>query len=162
MAQVDYFLKLDGIKGEAKADGKTDQIQLESWSFGASQQGTHGSGGGGGAGKVLMQDVHFVKYMDKSSPKLFAACSAGTHIASAVLTARKAGDKPLEFLEIKLTDCLVSSYQSGGSGEASVVPTDQFSLNFSKVEVNYVEQNAKGGAGEPVKAGFDVKANKKL
>jgi type VI secretion system secreted protein Hcp len=161
MAQVDYFLKLDGIKGETKATGKEGQLELDSFSWGETQSGSHSSGGGGGAGKVSMQDLHFTKRLDTSSVQLAQACAAGTHIAEATLTARKAGDKPLDFFEVKLTDVLVSSYQTGGSSHGDIVPTDQASLNFAKIQWTYFEQTAKGGAGSPVKGGYDVKANKK-
>jgi type VI secretion system secreted protein Hcp len=61
-----------------------------------------------------------------------------------------------------MSDLLVSSYQTGGSGHSDIVPTDQCSLNFSKIEWEYKPQDAKGGVGGPVKAGFDVSAGKKV
>ena len=42
------------------------------------------------------------------------------------------------------------------------MPVEQFSLNYSKIEVSYTPQSATGKAGTPIQAGFDVKANKKL
>jgi type VI protein secretion system component Hcp len=39
---------------------------------------------------------------------------------------------------------------------------DQISLNFSKIEMGYKEQKADGTLGGEVKAGWDVKANKKV
>src|SRR3712207_8560183 len=38
--------------------------------------------GGGGAGKVTMQDFHFTMKMNKASPKLMLACAQGDHIRS--------------------------------------------------------------------------------
>jgi type VI secretion system secreted protein Hcp len=55
---------------------------------------------------------------------------------------------------------LVSSYQTGGSSASDIVPTDQFSLNFSKIEFEYKEQKADGTLAGPVKAGWDLKQNK--
>src|SRR5262245_36578593 len=54
MAAVDYFLVIDGVKGESHDDKMKAKgaIDLESWSWGESQSGAHGAGGGGGAGKV--------------------------------------------------------------------------------------------------------------
>ena len=49
MAAVDYFLKVDGIQGESKADKHKDEIDIESFSWGATQSGTFAVGGGGGA-----------------------------------------------------------------------------------------------------------------
>jgi len=162
MAAVDYFLKIDGVEGESQDHKHKSEIQLESWSWGESQMGTHSGGGGGGAGKVSMQDFHFVKKVDKSTPKLFLACATGEHIKKAVLTCRKAGGKQDAFLVVTMQDLLVSSYQTGGSGHSDIVPTDQISMNFSKIEWEYKEQKPDGSFGGSVKAGYDVKANKKL
>lgn len=160
MAAVDYFLKIKGIEGESKDDKHKNEIDLESWSWGASQSGTHAGGGGGGAGKVSMQDFHFVMKMNKATPKLFLACANGKHIDEALLTCRKAGEKQQEYLVIKFTDLLVSSYQTGGSAHGDVIPTDQISFNFAKIEFEYKEQQKDGSLGGAIKAHYDVKTNK--
>ena len=160
MAAVDYFLKLDGIEGESFDSKHKGEIDIESWSWGESQTGTHAGGGGGGAGKVVMQDFHFVMKVNKASPKLLLACATGQHIKEAVLLCRKAGKEQQEFLKIKFSDCLVSSYQTGGSGGASIIPMDQISLNFSKLEYEYKEQKPDGSLGGAVKAGYNLKENK--
>jgi len=162
MAAVDYFLKLDGIDGEATDAKNKNSIDVESWSWGESQSGTHSAGGGGGAGKVSMQDFHFVMKINKSSPKLMLACATGQHIKKAVLTCRKAGGKQEDFLVMTFSDLLVSSYQTGGSGHSDIVPTDQISLNFSKIEFEYKPQDSTGKVGSPIKTGYDIKLNKKL
>ncbi len=162
MAQVDYFLKLKGIEGEAPDAKHKNEIEIVSFSWGESNSGSHAAGGGGGAGKVSMQDVHFVISYCKASPKLLLACATGEHIPEGLLTCRKAGQLQQEYLKYKFTDLLVSSYQTGGSSPGSIVPTDQFSLNFARIEVEYAEQKADGSLGTPVKAGYDVKLNKKV
>jgi type VI secretion system secreted protein Hcp len=162
MAQVDFFLKLDGIKGEATDSKHKGEIEVESWSWGETNTGTMSSGGGGGAGKVVMQDVHIVKRFDTASPVLIMSCATGKHIKEGVLTCRKAGGEQQEYLTIKLTDVLVSSYQSGGSGSGGVVPVDQVSMNFAKIEIEYKAQKPDGTLDAPVKQGYDLKANKKI
>jgi type VI secretion system secreted protein Hcp len=160
-AAVDYFLKLDGIDGESADSKHKNEIDVESWSWGATQGGTMAYGGGGGAGKVQMNDFHFVMRTNKSSPKLFLSCATGQHIKKAVLTVRKAGGEQVEYLKVTFSDVLVSSFQTGGSG-GDVVPTDQISLNFSKIEISYAPQDAKGGIGSPVMAGYDLKSAQKV
>lgn len=161
MAAVDYFLKLDGIPGESTDDKHKGEIDLQSFSFGVSQGGTFSRGGGGGAGKASFQDFHFTKEMDKASPKLMLACATGDHIAKATLVCRKAGGTQEEYLKIEFGDVLVSSYQVGGSSGGGALPTDQFSLNYGKIEQEYKEQTSKGSLAGSVKAGWDLKANKK-
>ena len=156
---VDYFLKVGDIEGESTDKEFKHNIDIESFSWGVSNPGSAPGGGGGGAGKASFQDFSFVTKVAKASPELLLASASGKHIDKAVLTGRRAGERQFTFLKVTLTDVLVSSYQEAG-GEADV-PIDSFSLNFSKIEVEYLSQ---GGKAEQIssKAGWDLKANKKL
>lgn len=161
MAVVDYFLKIDGIDGESTDSKHKNSIDVQSWSWGETNTGDAANRGGMGAGKVSMQDFHFVMHVNKATPKLMEACASGQHIKTAELTCRKAGKEQQEYYKIKLSDLIVSSYQGGGS-QGEVVPVDQISLNFSKLEIEYKEQKPDGTLGGAVKAGWDLKANKKV
>jgi type VI secretion system secreted protein Hcp len=161
MAQVDYFLKIDGVEGESTDDKHKSEIDLQSWSWGENNSGSHVAGGGGGAGKVVMQDFHFVMKTNKASPKLLLACATGEHIKKAVLTCRKAGGEQQEYMTMTLSDLLVSSFQTSGS-QGDVIPMDQISLNYSKIEYEYKPQTEKGTLGAAVKVGYDLKLNKKV
>ncbi len=160
MAAVDYFLKIEGIEGESQDDKHKNEIDIESWSWGETQSGSHAYGGGGGAGKVSMQDFNFAMHANKASPKLLLACATGQHIANALLTCRKAGKQQQEYMKIKFTDLLVSSYQTGGSGGQNLVPVDQITLNFSKIEYEYYPQKKDGTLDAKVPVWYDLKANK--
>jgi type VI secretion system secreted protein Hcp len=162
MAVVDYFLKIDGIQGESADSKHKGEIDVESWSWGESQGGSMAFGGGGGAGKVQMQDFHFVMKVNKATPKLLIACATGEHIKKAELTCRKAGKEQQEFLKYTFTDILISAYQTGGASSGSVIPNDQISFNYAKIEVEYKEQKSDGSLGGPVKVGYDLKAMKKV
>ncbi len=156
---VDMFIKIDGIEGESKDKSHTNEIDVLAWSWGLSQSGTFHAGGGGGAGKVNIQDISFTKWLDKASPELMLACSNGKHIKEATLTVRKAGEKPLEYLVIKLEKLLVSSASTGGSGGEDRL-TENVTLNFAKVKVEYQEQDGKGGPkGGKVTYSWDVEQN---
>jgi len=162
MAQGDFFLKIDGIDGESKDSKHQGSLELDSWSWGETNQGSFHAYGGGGAGKVSMQDFHFVINAGKHSPKVMEHCATGQHIPSGLLTVRKAGGEQQEFLKIKFTDLLISSYQIGATKHGEILPTDQISFNFSKIEFEYKPQDEKGQLGGAVKAGYDLKANKKV
>jgi type VI secretion system secreted protein Hcp len=159
---VDYFLKLEGIEGESMDHKHKNEIDLLSFSWGETQTGSHAVGGGGGAGKVSMQDFHFVMKTNKASPKLLIACATGDHIKKAIMTCRKAGKEQQEFLKYTFYDLLVSSYQTGGSSSGDEIPLDQISLNYTKVEYEYREQQADGTLKGPVKVGYDLKAMKEI
>ncbi len=160
MAAVDFYLKLDGIDGESADHKHKGSIDIESFSCGVTQMGAHGAGGGGGAGKASFNDFHFTMKVNKATPKLMLACATGEHIKKAVLIARKAGKDQQEYMKVTMSDILVSSYQTGGSEGSNTLPSDQISINFAKIEVEYKEQKADGTLGGSIKAGYDVKANK--
>lgn len=162
MSSVDYFLKIDGIDGESHDSKHKGEIDLESWSWGCSQSGSSAGGGGGGAGKVAMQDFHFVMKVNKATPKLILACASGQHIKNAILTCRKAGGQQEEFLKYTFGDVLISSYQTGGSGGSEIIPTEQISFNYAKMEIEYKEQKPDGTLGGAIKAGWDLKTNTKV
>ena len=157
----DYLLEIEGIKGESSDAKHKDTIEIESFSWGATQGTTRSAGGGGGAGKVQFQDFSFVKATDQSSPALFLAVATGRHIKKAVLFVRKAGGEQQEYMKVTLEDCLVSSFkatpQAPGVGQ-----TESVSLDFAKITFEYRRQLPDGSLGGPVKTGYDLKANKKL
>ena len=156
---VDYFLKIDGIEGDSSDAKQKGAIELQSFSGGETRQASH-AGGGGGAGKVSMQDFHFVTTISKASPKLLLACASGQHLKHATLVARKAGKDQQEFLVYKFTDVLVSSYQTAGVDD--LLPTDQVSLSFARIDIEYRPQRPDGSLDAPVKASWDLKANKRV
>ena len=160
MAAVDYFIKFDGIKGESTDAQRKDMIEVESWSWGESRPVGAQAGGGAGAGKVSMQDFHFVMRLNRASPALMKACATGQHIKMATLSGRKAGKDQQDYLTFKFHDVLISSFMTGGSEHADVVPTDQVSLNFAKIEVEYKQQKPDGSLVPGDKFGFDLKAQK--
>jgi type VI secretion system secreted protein Hcp len=159
----DAFLKIDTIDGESQDSKHSKEIQLLSFSFGADQPGSSSMGGGAGTGKVNMHDLSVLKQVDKASPKLLVACATGQHISSAVLTARKAGGDQQDYMIVTLSDVIVSSVQaSGHAGGADGAPSEQVSLNFSKINFEYKEQGADGSLKGTVAGGFDVKTMKKV
>jgi len=154
------FLKLDGIKGESLDHKHAGEIHIESWSWGMSQTGAHGAGGGGGAGKVSVHDISITKFVDKASPALMLHCCSGKHIPNGLVTVRKAGDKPLEYLKMKLTDIIISGVQNAGHG--GDILTENVTLNFAKFHIEYQEQKSDGSGSPGGEMGWDVKANQKI
>ena len=156
---IDMFIKLEKIDGEAQDKAHKNEIDILAWSWGMSQSGTTHMGSGGGAGKVNVQDLSFTKYVDASSHAIQLACYKGTHLATADLVIRKAGDNPLEYIKINMEDVLVTSVSMGGSGGEDRL-TENITLNFSKVKYVYTMQAVKGGAeGGEKTAAWDIAEN---
>jgi type VI secretion system secreted protein Hcp len=156
---VDMFLKITDVKGESKDSKHSGEIQIESFSWGATQLGTSAQGSGAGGGKVSMQDFHFVMSSNSASPTLFLFCANGKHLKEAALTCRKAGGTQNDFLKVTMTDVLVSSFQTGGS-QSGEIPMDQISINYSKIEIDYLTQDEKGITKSAGKKWWDMKTNK--
>ena len=157
---VDIFLQVGALKGESKDSVHKDKIDILAWSFGCSNSGTAHVGGGAGAGKVNVQDISCTKYIDKTSPDLMLAACNGKHFPDALLIVRKAGEKPVEYLKIKMTDVLITSISTGGSGGEDRL-TENVSLNFAKFKLDYTPQKQDGSADATVSMGWDIAANVK-
>jgi len=150
----------NGIDGESKRDGHKGEIDVLAWSWGASNSGSFHEGGGGGTGKCNVQDLSFTKWIDKSSPILYLKCCDGTHIDEVTLTCQKAGTEALVYFKIVLKKVMVTSVSTGGSGGEDRL-TENVTLNFAHIDIEYQEQNEKGGKeGGAVTYKWDIEAGK--
>jgi len=158
---VDYFMKIDNVDGESKDKKYVNWIELESWSWGASQAGTQAFGGGGGSGKVSMQDFHFTKKIDKSTFALLEHCATGKHFNSCKMIARKAGGTQQDYMVVEMKQVLVGSYNTGGQGAAGGgdLPMEQVSMNFAEIEITYSIQDDKGIATRAGSFKYNQKEN---
>jgi type VI secretion system secreted protein Hcp len=158
---VDMFMKLEGITGESADSKHSGEIDVLAWSWGISNSGSAHVGGGAGAGKANFQDLSFTKYVDLATTPLMLAVANGKHVSKATLVVRKAGETPLEYITITMTECLISSVSTGGSGGEDRL-TENVSLNFAKVEVAYKEQSKTGGAAGTGDFKWDIVGNAKF
>lgn len=150
-ARQGHFLAIADIAGESTDTDHPEEIEVLSWSWGATQVGGSSSGSGAAAGKVNVSDISITKVIDRSSPTLFLKCAQGTHIPEAIITVRSANRT--DYLVITLEDVLVSSYQTGGSLQDV---TEQVSLRFGKITMEYVPLQSDGTPGAPVSASWNV------
>ena len=144
----DMFLKLSGIKGESQDSKHKDEIEILSWSWGMST----------GTGKVkrgtiapqCIQDLQLTKLTDSASPQLIMNGVLGQVAKEGTLTMRKAGKDQQEFLIIKMSDVLVTSYQTGGNAGSETNLVDAVTLNFSSISGEYKTQRDDGSLSSPV------------
>jgi type VI secretion system secreted protein Hcp len=157
-AALDMFLDIPGIPGESVDIVHKDQIDVLAWGWGMSNPGTVQAGGGAGAGKANFQDLSVTKYVDKASPLLMADCAKGSHVDKATLFVRKAGKVPIEYIKIQLTNVLVRSVSTGGSGGEDRL-TENISLNFAQMQMDYVPTKPDGSADPAVSFKWDIASN---
>jgi type VI secretion system secreted protein Hcp len=141
---IEYHLKLGTIKGESASTKHMDEIELLSWSWGATNPTTI-VGSGMSAGKVSMSDLSFTKHVDKSSPKLLELCVTGKHMDDATLYASKqtGGKTPEDYLTLKFKEVYVSSFQAGGSSGEDV-GAESVSITYGSVNYDYKLQDKAG------------------
>lgn len=159
----DYFLKIDGIEGESQDARHRGEIVLDAWSFGGTAEGMVGgkpsapARSGVASGRFSAQDFQFTAKVSKASPKLFETCVTGARLREAAMSARKAGAEQQDYLRIRLSDVVISSYQQGGSSASGDVPVDQVSCSFARIEIEYKEQRPDGSLGGSVSVMFDLR-----
>jgi type VI secretion system secreted protein Hcp len=139
-------------------------FEIYSFSFGASNPVTLGSGtGGGGAGKVSISSFNIMKRTDKASPKLFAACCAGGHFNKAIVSLRKAGPESAKaggvYLEYTFHKVFIESIQWSGSAGGDDYPTESVSFGFGAIEIGYKPQKPDGTLDTKVPATWSVIKN---
>jgi type VI secretion system secreted protein Hcp len=154
---VDYFLKLDGIQGESQVADHKDEIQILSWSWGATQVSSVAGTGGSGAGKADLSDFSIMAYFDKSTPKFFKSICAGTHIKTGTMSAIKAGADGKPYLKVDFKELFVHSLQISGSSE---IPSVSISFSYNEIKIDYSTQNEQGNLASTGPVTYNTKESK--
>jgi type VI secretion system secreted protein Hcp len=143
------FLSLSGAKagaiaGEAQDSDHKNEIEVLGWSWGMA--GKRDVSSGLPSGRTTIRELSIIKRVDKASAPLMSACRSN-EIVKGVLTLRKAGKAPLEYLKISFENGLVNSYDVQ-AGDASGSPTlvERVSFSFQKITVEYTPQGPDGRA----------------
>ena len=155
---VDYFLKVEGLTGPSFDEKHPGAFELKDWSFGVENPTTIGSATGGArAGKVRFNEFTIKKTTDAASPLFFKNCCTGAHYKTVTLYCRKAGAEQNDFMKVRFSDVLVSSYANGLAGGEP--PDDDIALNYAKLQMT---SDPTTFAVNPVTGGtlvFDPKTN---
>jgi type VI secretion system secreted protein Hcp len=142
------FLSVKGaqhgqISGEALDSQHKGEIEVLGWSWG--MQGTPSLGGSSPSGKSTIRELRIVKRVDKASTALMSALRTNETIKQAVLTLRKAGKTPLEYLKITIEQGRIVSLEiEAGDTSGSSTLVEKVSFSFNKIEVEYTPQGADG------------------
>jgi type VI secretion system secreted protein Hcp len=145
MAASDYYLLINGVTGESQAVGMTNYIELDSFSFGASNAADVG-GKGLSAGKASLSDFSCSCGLDSASYQILKDLYTGAHISTATFAGRKTGGggTPYLYLQVIMTNCFITSHSLGGGGTG--VPSQSFSLAYEQIEYQYYTQDTSSGS----------------
>jgi len=153
-AAVDMFLKIDGIVGESTDKQHAGEMDVLAWSWGEST-GTARTRHGVGPVSCIT-DLSLTKFVDSASPALIMDGMTGKISQTAVLTVRKAGERPVEYFTLTMKNVTISSYQTGGYGGEDRL-TENIVLHFSSLHGEYHPQKPDGTQGPAIT--FDITEN---
>jgi len=141
----DAYLLIAGVNGESQATGMTNNIELDSWSWGAACPADVGNKGLS-AGKPHLSDFNCSFSLDAASFQLVANLTKGTHIAGATFTGRKAGGggTPYNYLVITFTNVFIAAFSTGGG--SSGIPSASLSLAYEQIQYQYYTQDTSSGS----------------
>ncbi len=157
---ADMFLKVEGIDGESTDDKHADWIEVLSFNQGVTQQASSiaSSSGGGATQRADFQDLSIAKLLDKATPKLLLACAKGEHIPTVKLELCRAGGDKMTYMEIEMTNVIISSVGIGGGGGEA---TESVTFDYGKIKWNYIKQKrADGSPGGNIPAAWNLELNK--
>jgi type VI secretion system secreted protein Hcp len=147
----DYFLKIDGIDGEAQDTVHGKEVRLLDFSFSMSTRADRAQHA---VGKMVIENASFSAPIDQSYPLLMKALTENKNIAKVVLTCRKAGKTQEDFLVATLLQVRVSDCRLEGTIS---VPTMTFKMAFTDVTFDYREQTDRGILGGALSATLTVR-----
>jgi type VI secretion system secreted protein Hcp len=133
-AAYDAFLQIEGIPGESIDNAHAGWIDVQAVGSGIARPTDLTTSN--------WDALRVIKPIDKSSPLLFRACAAGEVIPRAILELVRGQPERRRYYRIVLENVLISSVHT--AAEAGDVPTEQVSLNFSKITWTYTEVDASG------------------
>lgn len=151
------YLTVSGVTGEGGTGIPTGGIEISSWSWGVSNSSAT-STGGAGAGKITFNPFSITRKIDSASPIFFQMVASKTLIPAVQLTVSPPASSgvPGDTMTIRLSNVhIVQLQHSMSSGGDS--PSESFSMNYSKIEMNYYAQ----GSAKAVHGGWDLAQNKK-
>jgi type VI secretion system secreted protein Hcp len=155
------YLKIDGIDGDVTAAGHEGWIECGSfqWGVGRGISTPTGSSSERESGPPSVSEVTVSKAMDSSSPKIFTEACVGKAKKVEIHLVQTGPDALETYMEYTLTNSLISGYSLSSGGDR---PSESIAFNFTKIEMKYTPFDNEHNAGDPIPAGYDVSAGKKI
>ena len=152
------WIKIDGCNGEATDDQHKGEIDIQSFSWGMTHP-VSATGTGQSMGESTASDLNVMKLVDKASPNLMKFCMNAKVFGEVLLTCRKRGETPIDYMKIKMKNALISSVQNSGAAEGGPL-SESVAFAFTAVEVEYTPQKDDGSADGAVTMKWDFAKNK--
>jgi type VI secretion system secreted protein Hcp len=167
----DIYLKFEGsneLQGDSTDTAHVNEIEISSFSHLLSQpkSSSASSAGGHTAERTEHGEIIMVKDIDKSTPKLNRASSAGTVYPKVLITfyrayggsnATSTSQTRVDYYKIVLENVVISSSATNvAQGE---LPTQTFGLKYGKITWEYKQHKMDGSSTSTGIAGWDLRKN---
>ena len=152
------YIKFDSIKGSATDKAFKEQIELQSFQWGAGLGVSSARGGNRTSSEPSVSEITATKVLDKSSEGLFKALLKGEPVGKGTIsfTAASKGES-VAYVTLELEDVIISGYSmSSGGGDA--MPSESLSLNFTKFDWCYTDRDGKQ-TGSPTHLVYNLAEN---
>ncbi len=144
------------INGDVTTQGFEKQIEISSfqWGVGRGIGSPTGASGNREASTPSVSEITVTKELDNASGGLLKeALSSGGKSTLVISFVRTDGNGADTYLEITLTDTMISGYSMSSGGDR---PSESLSFNFVKIEVKFTPMNADGSKGSPFPVTYDL------
>jgi len=158
------YIKYGDIKGDVTAEGHKGAdgwVEVRSFQFGVGRGISSPTGGGDDreSSAPSVSEIVVTKDMDKSSFSWMEESLYGEGVAVQIDFCKTDKDKLEVYCTYKLTDAMVSGYSVSSGGDK---PSESISLNFTKIEYEYIPMDKKNTGASPMKTGWDISEAKKV
>jgi type VI secretion system secreted protein Hcp len=142
------YMNIDiSLPGETRAENYINWHELSGFSWGCAR-----------GDKAVQGAVEVTMMMDRSASGLMLACCQGRKFDKSFLAFLNNNGE--EVMRFTLENVLISSYQTGGTGDEGR-PTESLTLNFSKITFRNLWQDASGFShNETHNFDFDTQSGK--
>jgi VCBS repeat-containing protein len=147
---LSYFITVDGIAGDATAQGHEGSFDVLSYAFDLTAALGNIGGGGGTVGKTLFSPLIVDFALAPALVELLEKAAAGQHIPDATFTVQKPGEDPFTYQTIKLSDVVILGFEEKADFATRVA------FGYSELEITVNEQRPDGSAGTAHVFTFDV------
>ncbi|HEX2830708.1 MAG TPA: type VI secretion system tube protein Hcp [Burkholderiales bacterium] len=146
MAIGDMFLKVETartgvVKGEAGDLKHKGEIDVLSWSWAMSSRSAMAAAGP--SSRATLDELRVVKKIDMASTALMSSMRSNELIRKVLLTVRKAGSDPLEYLKIALENARITHI---GLDTENTEVVERVNFAFQRITVDYTPQGNEGAS----------------
>lgn len=150
------YMKYGNIKGDATEAKHKEWLNINSINFSMNRNVTTRAGqvSNRDKGTVNMNDLVVTKSVDKSTPELLGKACAGASSDKCTIDLLQVEDKTAKvYMQYVLEDCIITSYSI--DSVSAMEPTEVFTINFSKLSVEYTPHDKSNKAQGPTSAFYD-------